>query len=468
MRQVSRGEQRLAVRRIAGAALRIAEASEHGSAPFVAALEQVEGRCVEGHCLVVGELGTRPIAGGQRVPHCLLARAGDRSLAEVAGECGQVLGTPLLEDLRDRAVESHTTARAELVVQSRAHQRMGEAPPVDRHLVHEATLHRTGQGEQHVLLGEPRRRRQHFEVELATDHRRDAKQLVGLRAEPTQASSDDLADALRQPDHVRGHRRRPPTVLLVQDAGLGEVAEHLADEERVALGLLSNDACEVTAAAPCLLPRGPLEEVDDVFGGEAVERDALDALDPAEVGEHLSQRITALQVGVAIGADDQHAHRGLGRHDVAQEQQRRSSRPVQVIDDQQDGTVGAHRHEPLDHRVEEPIPLGLGIGAGGRGQVEHARRDLGQQADELAAVATERARERVVFDVIDREAQCFDERLVRHAELFLAATEQHRCAVVVHLASELRCKPRLADPGLTRDEHDVARARRSTPCATAR
>ena len=57
--------------------------------------------------------------------------------------------------------------------------------------------------------------------------------------------------------------------------------------------------------------------------------------------------------------------------------------------------------------------------------------------------------------MIDREPESFDERLVRHAELFLAPTEQHRRTVVVHLASELRGESRLADAGLTRDEHHV-------------
>ena len=60
--------------------------------------------------------------------------------------------------------------------------------------------------------------------------------------------------------------------------------------------------------------------------------------------------------------------------------------------------------------------------------------------------------------MIDREPQSLDERLVRHAELFLAPTEQHRRTVVVHLASELRGESRLADAGLTRDEHRRARA----------
>ena len=102
------------------------------------------------------------------------------------------------------------------------------------------------------------------------------------------------------------------------------------------------------------------------------------------------------------------------------------------------GRSALHRDEPLDHGVEQPVALGLGIGAGRRRKVGDERRDLGQQAHELAAVPTEEARERAGIDVVDREPERFDERLVRHAELLLAPSEQHDCPVVMHLARELR------------------------------
>ena len=73
----------------------------------------------------------------------------------------------------------------------------------------------------------------------------------------------------------------------------------------IALGLVTDDAREVAAPAPLLLPGRPLEEVDDVVGGEAVQRHPLDALDPPEVGEHVGERVAALQVGVSVGADDE-------------------------------------------------------------------------------------------------------------------------------------------------------------------
>ena len=77
----------------------------------------------------------------------------------------------------------------------------------------------------------------------------------------------------------------------------------------ISLGLVTHDASEVASPATLLLPGRPLEEVDDVVGGEPLQRNPLDALDPPEVGEHVGEGVAALQVGVSVGADDEQPHR---------------------------------------------------------------------------------------------------------------------------------------------------------------
>ena len=83
--------------------------------------------------------------------------------------------------------------------------------------------------------------------------------------------------------------------LSNEHTGLGEMSKHLADEERISLGLVAHHASEVASPATLLLPGRPLEEVDDVVGGEPLQRHPLHALDPPEVGEHVGEGVATLR-----------------------------------------------------------------------------------------------------------------------------------------------------------------------------
>ena len=140
---------------------------------------------------------------------------------------------------------------------------------------------------------------------------------------------------------------------------------------------------------------------------------------------------------------------------MSQEEQRRPSRPLQIVDEHEQRSLPAHRDQPFDDRVEQPVALGLRIGARRRRKVGHERRDLGQEARELAAVAPEEVRQRAGLDVVDREPQRLDERLVGNPELLLAAAEQHDRTLVMDLSRELRRETGLADAGLTGEEDET-------------
>src|SRR3954466_755934 len=61
----------------------------------------------------------------------------------------------------------------------------------------------------------------------------------------------------------------------------------------------------------------------------------------------------------------------------------------------------------------------------------------------------------------------FDERLERHAEPIVAATEEHEVAVEIDCARELGCETRLADAGFPRDDERAARRVWPPPCSPA-
>src|SRR4029453_11661857 len=127
-------------------------------------------------------------------------------------------------------------------------------PPVERHLVDETHLHCGAEREQHVFFFHPGRRSEHLEIELTTDDRSHPQHVVCVGAEPAESTADHLADALRQADRVGWDRGCPAALALDEHTGLGEMTQHLADEERIALGLVANDASEVASAATLLLP----------------------------------------------------------------------------------------------------------------------------------------------------------------------------------------------------------------------
>ena len=97
--------------------------------------------------------------------------------------------------------------------------------------------------------------------------------------------------------------------MLDEHAGLGEVAQHLTHEERVALGLGVQRPGEVEAGLLEVVAGGHRHEAGDLVAVEAVQVEPLDAGLAAEVGERVGERVAAVEVGVAVGAEHEQPHR---------------------------------------------------------------------------------------------------------------------------------------------------------------
>ena len=257
--------------------------------------------------------------------------------------------------------------------------------------------------------------------------------LLGERGQP---AADHLADALRQ----LGRPRR--AVAVARPAG-PEVADHLLDEERVALGLLQQRAVDV-------LGQRVGAELADQLGRvglvEPAQLDRLEVLLAAELDEDVRERVGPL--GVAEAGDDEH-RLVLGRADeLAHHQQRRLVGPVQVVEHEHDrlraGDVGQH----LRGGVEQPVALG---------RLDRRRRravadELGDDAPELGAPR----REPVGLGARGVAAQRLHERLVGDERLGVAAAVQRDRALGLARRHELqrrggscRCpaRPRAARAG---------------------
>jgi hypothetical protein len=59
-----------------------------------------------------------------------------------------------------------------------------------------------------------------------------------VRGRAGHAPADHLPDALGDPERLDRNTGAPATLAALDGAGLGQMAQHLAHEERVALGLL--------------------------------------------------------------------------------------------------------------------------------------------------------------------------------------------------------------------------------------
>src|SRR5207247_4845233 len=156
---------------------------------------------------------------------------------------------------------------------------------------------RSGRGAGEQLLED-------VEAELAADDGGDGKDLVGLVAQAREAAADDVAEAIREDGLVRlGFGADLVAAAFADDeAFFDEVTQDLLHEEGVALGL----AVDELGLGPgdALAPDRLVHPVD-LIDGEAAEEDAGQVARAAELGESSREGVGAVDLNVAVGADDE-------------------------------------------------------------------------------------------------------------------------------------------------------------------
>ena len=133
---------------------------------------------------------------------------------------------------------------------------------------------------------------------------------------------------------------------------------------------------------------------------------------------------------------------------VAKQLDGRSGRPVQIVEDEHDRARRRRVGEPQGDGLVQPVALAVGVGLQGLVQPVHLLHELGDEPAQVAAEAPERRR----LDVVDVVAERLGERLERDSEALLAAAEQDERGPLVELPGDLGHEPRLAHPGLARQE----------------
>ena len=265
---------------------------------------------------------------------------------------------------------------------------------------------------------------------------------------------DDVAHAFGKARLARLHRADPHAVDLHERAGLDEVAQHLGDEERIAVGLGREPLRELDAGFLERIPARGFEERAHPGLVEAVQRDALGAGGAVQIGERARQGMAPVDIGVAV----RHEHEDVRvRIEVADDmsQQVHAARvgPVRVVEQHDDRLRHRAALEHVDDRVEQQQPFGVRIGRGGRRRVRCAASHLGDETGQLTPVV------RDVFDdhVVGRRGHDRTEELgprrVGCGDVLVAAAQHDERAFFVRLPRELRGQPGLADTRFTGQEN---------------
>src|SRR5581483_11508147 len=142
-----------------------------------------------------------------------------------------------LDRFRHPAVEGEAARSGQLVVQRRSHQGVGEAVAVRGHLDEQAGAEGLLHGRQDLVLADARGALHDGRLELRADDGGGRQHAIGRFGKPGETLADHVPDSLGNPELVDRRVEDPPTAALFDGARFREVAEHLAQEERVAVGL---------------------------------------------------------------------------------------------------------------------------------------------------------------------------------------------------------------------------------------
>ena len=168
-------------------------------------------------------------------------------------------------------------------------ERVGEVVPARvGHLAHQG--HGDGRVEhvEQVVFGGLGGAGQHIEIEVAADHSCDREDALGVLSEAPDPRTDHLADTVGQRGAVEGVVRDPTPVRVLGDrTGLGQMPQHFADEERIAVGLAIHRVGQPHRRV-----------VERVTGGRLHERDHAGVIEPGQLdaAQHRCWRRSAANV----------------------------------------------------------------------------------------------------------------------------------------------------------------------------
>jgi hypothetical protein len=311
--------------------------------------------------------------------------------------------------------------------------------------------------EEHVLAVLAGRLEQ-LEVEGPSEHGRGGEHSPAVGAQAVEPAADDEADPLGHIELADGERGPEAAGLVEQAAFLDEELEHLLDEEGVALRLAVDDLHQRRRGA---LTAHGLQHLGRFRHWHAPERDPPAVAPAEEILEGPGQG--AADVRLAVAVRPHHEDRGLGQalSQVLNQQQRRLVGPLQVVENEQDGTVGRRPQQDVPDPVEEHPPLLFGGQLERRRDVRTQSTETGNELGDLGGVLAERLAERLgARGPGQRLLEDLHEGDVGRGSLHLvgvAHEDLHLPSRTGRFGDQLLGQARLAHAGLPADEHQSTR-----------
>ena len=133
------------------------------------------------------------------------------------------------------------------------------------------------------------------------------------------------------------------------------------------------------------MARTRLEQVDERGVVETLDLEVGDRRKPTELGEHRCE-VGNVGLGRAIGAEQDEACGVASARESMDEQQRVAVRPLDVVEHEQDRSVGRRAAHEVGDGFEEQAAARLGVLGFSEGQPAHSRRQVRRQAPDLTAV----------------------------------------------------------------------------------
>ena len=304
-----------------------------------------------------------------------------------------------------------------------------------------------------AVVGDPG---EEVELEVATDDGSRAQDLFGVLTEPGDAATDDLPDAGRQPVFVAEvDRRDPAAIVALRDrAGLGEVPQDLAREERVPVGLPDTTRGRARRRRRSIgCPAAASTKATISASSEATQVNALHVLFAMQGREHIGEWMLGAQVGLDGRCRQPRAGAGRSTRSRAATTTVTACRPSAGPP----APAGPDSRCTLERGVRPPRRTAeyrsASVSPDGAGDWSPTR---------CASSGTSRASwppcratwlaSRLRGFVHDQVAERLDPRLVRDPEVFVTPAVQHSRALGGNDARELGGEARLSHAGLAADE----------------
>jgi len=176
---------------------------------------------------------------------------------------------------------------------------------------------------------------------------------------------------------------------------------------------------------------------------------------PDELAQNRQERMTTMQLVGPERAEDQETLVPQLGCDEPQQVQARGIRPVEILDQDEQGPIVCGPPEELEHGIEQREAL---VRSRWSALERWLRFDLGDETGQCLAAPPYRLH-RAIRMLSEKEyAQDLDERRKGRARglRLEAATANHRCSARSRHSCKLGGKARLADSGLASQEHETS------------